>query len=234
MLLVHGAWHGAWCWERVVAGLHAGGVRAHVVDLPFTGLADDADAVARALAQISAPVVVCGHSYGGRVVSAAIRDRSRVRHLVYVAAAMLTPGQQAAYDEARSSSPPLAFEDFTLAALRERFYAECEPAEVEAACARLRPMAVRPDPTLGLANRPWEAISSTYVVCARDRSVFTPALQRAMARNATHSVELETDHSPFLSRPDELVELLVRIARSGSPVAQADPAPQAKTLLRAS
>lgn len=216
---MHGAWHGSWCWERVIGGLRASGVRAAAVDLPFTGLEDDVREVVRALAGIPGQVVLCAHSYGGRVASLAALEAPNVGHLVYVAGPMLTTAQQPAYDEARASRPPLAFGDFTVPYLRERFYADCDPADVEAVCARLRPMAVRPDPTKGLDARPWEAIPSTYVVCARDRSVFTPALQRSMAGNATYAVELETDHSPFLSRPAELVQALERIVRTGSPTA---------------
>jgi pimeloyl-ACP methyl ester carboxylesterase len=71
VVLVHGAWHGAWCWDGVVAALTRAGVDADAVELPLTSYADDV-AVARCAIDGAGPgCVVCGHSYGGLVISSA-------------------------------------------------------------------------------------------------------------------------------------------------------------------
>ncbi len=101
VVLVHGAWHGAWCWEPVTARLDAAGVPNVAIDLPGHGesteplgdLAADAQALARTLAAIEGPTVVCGHSYGGAVVSEGAADNRDVRHLVFISAFCLDVGE---------------------------------------------------------------------------------------------------------------------------------------------
>jgi len=82
--LVHGAWHGAWCWDKVVAQLADAHVPVIAVDLPFTSFHDDVNAVRKALDTASDRVVLCGHSYGGAVISEADAGVDSVRHLVYL------------------------------------------------------------------------------------------------------------------------------------------------------
>ena len=79
VVLVPGSHHGPWCWWRVVDGLQAAGVPTVAVDLPFTGFEDDTAATKRALGSVPGPFVVCGHSYGGMVISAASAKRSGPR-----------------------------------------------------------------------------------------------------------------------------------------------------------
>ena len=74
VVLVHGAWHGAWCWDLVVRRLDDAGVANVVVDNPSvmllkSSLHDDADNVLQTLDEIDGPVVLVGHSYGGAVVT---------------------------------------------------------------------------------------------------------------------------------------------------------------------
>src|SRR5436190_15656651 len=103
VVLVHGAWHGAWCWDRVVAGLHDRDVDVLALDLPGHGasaeplgdLYGDAAAVHAALDTLDGPAVVCGHSYGGAVMSLGAAHPA-VRHLVYLAALMLDVGETCA------------------------------------------------------------------------------------------------------------------------------------------
>ena len=71
VLLVHGAWHGSWCWEIVQNGLIENGVDTHSVNLPFTGVEDDISAVREAIASIDNEIILVGHSYGGIVISKA-------------------------------------------------------------------------------------------------------------------------------------------------------------------
>jgi pimeloyl-ACP methyl ester carboxylesterase len=105
-VLVHGAWHGAWCWRRVVDALQAQGHRVHAVTLTGVGdrvhlmsslitlethIADVANAL---VAEEMEQVVLVAHSYAG-MLGTAIADRmpQRLRHLVYVDAVVPRPGE---------------------------------------------------------------------------------------------------------------------------------------------
>jgi pimeloyl-ACP methyl ester carboxylesterase len=230
VLLVHGAWHGAWCWERVLGALRGRGVRSEAIDLPGHGdsveplgdLHGDADAVRSRLDAIGEPTVLVGHSYGGMVITDA-GSHDAVSALVYVCAFMPTAGQStmdafgAQGPEGAPTSELLgctrftddgsaAFLDGDGAGVVRAFYEDCDPAAQRWALERLGRQ-----PTASLTQAPrhlaWTTKPTTYVVCTADRSI--PAWhQRQMAENADRVVEMESSHSPFLSRPDELATVL--------------------------
>ena len=75
VVLVHGAWHGAWCFDRVLPLVRDDGVSACAVDLPGAGFDSDLAQVRATLDEIDGEVVLLGHSYGGAVVTDAGRDR---------------------------------------------------------------------------------------------------------------------------------------------------------------
>src|SRR3954465_2229032 len=105
-VLVHGAWHGAWCWQRVVALLTAQGHRVHAVTLtgvgervhlmsPLITLETHSADVANTLVfEELQDVVLAVHSYAG-MIGTALADRmpGRLRHLVYVDAVVPKPGE---------------------------------------------------------------------------------------------------------------------------------------------
>lgn len=208
LLLVHGAWHGSWCWEYVIPLLEERGVRTTAVDLPFSGFESDVDEVRRAIERSKKPLVVCAHSYGGRVTSAAVMDSDKVVHLVYLAASMPTKQQLGQYEQSIDADPPPA-QWYDEASVREVFYNDCTEQEAAKAFRRLRPMTQVGDLS-GLSCRPWEHVPSTYIVCTRD-NVLNPLFQLEMARNASDVVCLDTGHSPFLSNPDLLASSLFTV-----------------------
>ncbi len=85
IVLTHGAFHGSWCFEPLVAELEARGATTALVDLPLTDLTEDAAAVTAVLDAIEGPILLLGHSYGGAVVTVAGNHPS-VERLVYLAA----------------------------------------------------------------------------------------------------------------------------------------------------
>jgi pimeloyl-ACP methyl ester carboxylesterase len=109
-VLVHGAWHGAWCWRRVLPLLRQGGHSAHAVTL--TGVGERAHLLTREIglkthiadvlglieAEELSDVVLVGHSYAGMVITGAAdlllaAQPSRLRHLVYLDASVPKPGE---------------------------------------------------------------------------------------------------------------------------------------------
>lgn len=241
VVLVHGAWHGAWCWDGVVEGLRAEGVTADAIDLPghgddampLTDLYGDAARVTAALDALATveddPVLLVGHSYGGAVITEAGVHPS-VAHLVYLAALNLDEGEtmlEAALDDPRTagidhSGRPEAIKVLTKlddgsAVVSDEgavamFYNECPPEVAAGAVARLTPQ-----PLGNMGQSPtrvaWRERPSTYVICARDNAVH-PDLQRILADRATTSVEWDTDHSPFLADPTRVSAFLADLART--------------------
>lgn len=230
VLLVHGAWHGGWCFDQVVALLTAAGVPVIAPDLPghggdpepFTDLHGDAERVTAFLDQMS-EVVLLGHSYGGAVITEA-GVHPAVRHLVYLSALALDHGETcsaAAVEESTgishhgrpNLSKSMLIHDDNLSTLlpdaADCLYQDCSAADITWAMARLGPQ-----PMLNLSQEPravaWRAKPSTYVVCMADQTIH-PDLQRILARRCTTSQEWTTGHSPFLSRPEQVRDLLVSL-----------------------
>src|SRR5262245_31655459 len=85
VVIVHGAWVDATGWREVIALLQAKGLNVIAVQNPLSSLADDVDAVARAINHQPAPIVLVGQGYGGTVITQAGNHPS-VAALVYVAA----------------------------------------------------------------------------------------------------------------------------------------------------
>jgi pimeloyl-ACP methyl ester carboxylesterase len=222
VVLVHGAWHGAWCWDKVVALLDDAGITSVAVELPLTGYADDVAAAARAVVAVDGPVVLCGHSYGGAVITGA-GDRPNVERLVYLTAFACEEGESAATiaPDARAASTDVdgvfvIDEDGTTVTLvPDRspavFYHDCSPEDVASALTMVRSMQLH-CLTTPVGEPAWRSKPSTYVVCTEDRAVH-PELQRVMAARCTESVDFPTAHSPFLNRPDLVAGLLAELAQ---------------------
>ncbi len=213
VVLVHGAWHGAWAWDGVVAELEARGVGVEAVELPFTGFGDDAAAAAAAIDRAGPDAVVCGHSYGGLVISAAARGLP-VSRLVYLCALMSDEDEK---PFAAMTSHRTALRDAMIDVdgrsgidpdhARAAFYADADDDVVAAILPRLRTIPGRGAPPIDGTDPAWRHVPSTYVVCTRDQALH-PDAQRHMARHATEVVEWDADHSPFLTRPGLLADLL--------------------------
>jgi pimeloyl-ACP methyl ester carboxylesterase len=222
IVLVHGAWHGAWCWDKVAGPLEDKGVKLHAVELPLTSLADDVAATRAAIDAAAGPVVLCGHSYGGVVVTEAGNHPS-VTRLVYLCALVVEEGGSAAdaapgHDVASTDlGDALRFsEDGSTVwvdpeGARRAFYQDCTPADADAAVARLRTMSMA---CLGtpVEHAAWRDRPSTYALCSEDAAIH-PELQRVLAARCTDSVEWPTGHSPFVSQPELVVDLLAGLAR---------------------
>jgi pimeloyl-ACP methyl ester carboxylesterase len=237
-LLVHGSMGGAWCWSRVRPGLVAAGHDVRAIDLPGAGedrtpvtkvtLDRYGDAICDALAD-GPPALVTGHSMGGMAITqAAARCPERIAGLIYVAAFLPQPGQslldltrlpEGAGDSVQaniviSGNPPVA--TMPPEAAPEAVFHCCTPEQVAWALPRRGPQPVAPFAQPVSAPRDAErfaALPRAYVSTLQDRAI-RPPLQRLMSSVAGCNpvIEIDTDHVPWLSRSDELVAALDRIA----------------------
>ncbi len=229
ILLVHGAWHGAWCWATLQAELDRRGLPSYAVDLPGHGLSTlplgdlhgDAEHVATVLAGLDDEVVLVGHSYGGAVVTQATGSAhavaDRVAHLVYLTGFALDDGESVWGFSRSRPRLPVALDaavvddgdgtthldpDAAPAAL----YGSCSPTAVRAAVARLgpHPVASFQQP---VAGSPRATIMSTYVMCTADQAIHID-LQVELAARCDDTVTFDCDHSPFLAMPVEVADVL--------------------------
>ena len=238
VILVHGAWHGAWCWAALQNELDALGIASLAVDLPGHGastlpLGDmygDAQHVVDVAIKIGGPVVLVGHSYGGGVITEAAHrlgtyPHVQIRHLVYLTAfcvdegesvgglAAALPRQDTLLSGAMLPGPTMANGVATFVVdcdkARDAFYGQCLPEVSAAAVQRLSP---QPVATFGqpATGAPWKLIPSTYVVCERDNAIH-PSHQRIMAARCDTVHSLDTDHSPFASMPQETANIIAGI-----------------------
>lgn len=224
--LVHGAWHGAWCWERLVPELEGRGHEVVVVNLPcedttatcesYAGIVVDAlDAV-----DADEDVVVVGHSLGGLTIPL-VAARRRVSKLVYLCAGVPIPGlsveeQLVLEPDTRAPGCDVGLEAdgqgrtrwTNETDARRVLYGDCEQRVARAAFERLRPQAQTPfAQPCALDTLP--PTPSAYIVCRGDRRL-NPDRCRKIARERLNAelVELPGSHSPMLSRPSDLATVL--------------------------
>jgi pimeloyl-ACP methyl ester carboxylesterase len=225
LVLIHGAWHGPWCWQRLVPHLATVFSAVHRLALPSVdspdpaGLAEDVRHLNDALRRISGPVILCGHSYGGLVVACADPDAADIRHRVYLAAYLADPGEsmEASLRSAGERRPghwirrrPDGRTEVDAARAAERFYADCDTQTQNWAVAQLRPHWAQAF-TQTAGSQPGRTQASTYIVC-RDDQVLPARIQRdTYAPRVQHLLTLDGGHSPFLSQPQVLARALVSI-----------------------
>lgn len=240
-VLIHGSWHGGWCFDEVAAMLRERGHEVIAPDLP--GMGGDAAALAAVTLQgwadfaadlcrsaTQKPVILAGHSRGGLVVSQAAETAPEdIDALVYICAMMLPNGMSRAEFKGMEAANP-AFDALITHVANghgtritgehpEAVFAQLSPPEkVTAAMARLadEPHGPRSTPLRLTAER-WGSLPRTYVECTNDLTIpiESQRLMQAMSPGA-NVVTLDADHSPFLSRPAELAGALAATAEAAA------------------
>jgi pimeloyl-ACP methyl ester carboxylesterase len=224
-VLVHGAFHGAWCWDQVVPKLSLPSV---AVDLPGRGTRPRSDrpvtidqcveaVIADADAAGLSRVVLVGHSMGGiTITEVANRHPERIAHLVYLAALALPVGETVldlySLDEASAAEDPagvIPLMDEPIA--HQMFAGDLSPEAFAVAHAQCVPEAV------GLFRATVSGYDSgvpaTYVRCTRDGSFNAEATEPMVANLQPETVQLlDADHDVMLSQPDVLADLLNGVA----------------------
>ena len=230
-VLLHGAWHGGWVWERVAPLLRAAGHRVHTPT--FTGVSDRAHELHRGVGldthvddvvtllddEDLTDVVLVGHSYAGQVVTAvADRRPERLRARVHLdafvgrdseAAIDLLPPTIAGHYRESVAGPG---QGWLIPVRSLQVLGVTDAEDLAWLTPRLTPQPWRTytDPlALSGAHR---AVPATFVECTDWMRVFRPHAERA--REAGWPVlELPTGHEAMVTAPEELAAVLLGIAR---------------------
>ena len=225
-VLIHGSWHGGWCWDRVGPLLTARGHRVWAPTLvglgelateatPETGLHTHVDQiVALVRAHKLADVVLVGHSYGGLVIDG-VADRlpEQVSHLVYLDALVadhgqsafdLMPGVQAGFEASMRASGS----DFLIPPMDPRQFGVTDSDDLAWVTGRLTGMPIRThSEKLDAPRGADRSIPSTYVHCLRFGLGESFADQARQA--GWNVVELDTGHDVMITHPAELAAVLL-------------------------
>ncbi|MEG3126000.1 alpha/beta fold hydrolase [Sphingomonas sp. GB1N7] len=229
VLLVHGAWHGAWCWGPLQTSLSALGVDSVALDLPGHGYRRRLswmvrwrayiDAVHDAVAQYDVPPIVVGHSMGGGVISGAAELAPELfGALVYIAAFVPLDGES--ISDLAKTEPPAPGLKPRLS--RGEVYYEPDDAsslffhdvpDAGSWGAMVQPQPIRPVRTpIRLTSGRYGSVPRYYVACNSDRALSPAFQQRMIDRTPMRRVfRMESGHSPFLSDPQRLAAILEEI-----------------------
>jgi pimeloyl-ACP methyl ester carboxylesterase len=230
-LLVHGAFHGAWCWQKLVAELEKRGHRAKAIDLPGQGedqtplkevtLDTMVDKIIAEMADLPGKVVLLGHSLGGipiTVTGEKVPDR--IKALVYLSAFLPRDGEALLDIENRNPKPvvpvSMTFDAERISGtimadkVRDIFYHDCSDTDIADAKARLRPQALAALMTkVHMTPERFGRIPRVYVECTEDRALSIEMQRDMISKSPPVDVRsLPASHSPFLSRPEKLADAL--------------------------
>jgi pimeloyl-ACP methyl ester carboxylesterase len=239
-VLVHGSWMGSWAWERVTPLLRQAGHQVTAIDLPGYGadttpiseitLQAYIDRALAAIAAASGPVILVGHSMGGIVVSTAAEQwPERVACAVYVAAYMLPHGESVfSFSQGNpefAASQVMGYLEIDEAGGTSRirpdgvgpvFVNDGSPSDVAYATEHAHADYLAPSGTaIAISHARWGSVRRVYVETLRDQAVPVAAQQRMnelLPGADVHSID--SGHSPFLTQPRGLTDLLIHAAAS--------------------
>ena len=220
VVLVHGAWADGSSWQAIVGPLEEFGLNVIAAPIPLTSLSDDAAALKRTIARTKGPVIVAGHAYAGAVIATA--NDERVKALVYVAALAPDEGETVAQvfykDETHPKAPKLApdadgFIWMPDEGFASAFAQNASTAQIALCKAVQRPIAVKSiqEPAPAPA---WKSKPTWYLLAEEDRMI-NPKTQRFMAERMKATVRsYAVDHTPLLTAPEKVVEIILEAAKA--------------------
>jgi pimeloyl-ACP methyl ester carboxylesterase len=236
-VLIHGGFHGAWCWRRTIPELERLGHEAIAIDIPGHGervheeatMAGRLDAV---LAVLQAGDVLVGHSGGGlEITRAADAAPELVSHTVYLAAAL--PLEDRLMQEALVYRDDGSTEDdYDVTGMLQHlrfnddgsmefanaegakalFYHDCDEATIRWAFDQLTPEKAGDTATTPISvPHFWNAdLPRSFIVCLQDRAQPRWLADVTARRLGVEPLTIDASHSPFLSSPGELAQVLVQ------------------------
>jgi pimeloyl-ACP methyl ester carboxylesterase len=233
-VLVHGAWHGGWCWRRVIANLRTAG---HVVFAPtLTGSGervhltradltlDDfaTDVVNLIAAEELNDVILVGHSFGGNPVSVvADRMSERLRHLVYIDTLVLKDGESGfslldpAIVAQRIELAEKTSGGITIPPPSPEAFGVTDPADAEWLRRQLTPLPLNCyRAPIHLKYPLGNGVRKTFIACTNP--IYRPAARThewVKSEPDWRYLELSTGHDAMITNPQGLAEMLIQCGR---------------------
>lgn len=235
-VLVHGAWHGAWCWYKIIPQLRRAGHTVVAPELPGHGIdrtptkrvsmKSYTDRVCEVLDEAGEPAILVGHSMGGIVITQTAELRpARINKLVYLTA-FLMPSGRSLFDEAQTHGdslvpPNMIFDEddpsyvgFKREAARDTFYADCSEEDVTLALSLLTPQPQSPlMAPMQTSDANFGRVPRVYIEALQDRAI-THDVQKRLHSDlpCEQVITMNTSHSPFFSAPADLAGHLINLA----------------------
>jgi pimeloyl-ACP methyl ester carboxylesterase len=229
VVLVHGAFADASCWNGVIERLQAAGMQVAAPPNPLRGIAHDSAYIASFIEQIPGPVLAVGHSYGGAVITNAASGADKVVGLVYVAAFAPDEGETLGQVESGSRDSVLlsalaalqypsgnggdTATEFAIdpAKFHDAFAADLPPQQTAVMAATQRPIA---EVSFGEPSGPpaWRSLPSWAVVATGDKAVGTDVLRSMAERAGATITEADGSHVIMISRPELVADVILTAA----------------------
>jgi pimeloyl-ACP methyl ester carboxylesterase len=219
IVFAHGLWADGSCFSKLIPTLQADGHEVICSQHGLDSLKSDVECVTRCFGQVSSPVVLVGHSYGGTLITHAGTDE-RVAALVYIAA--LAPDETETSQSQQQKFPVTdVFSHIAVADGRiwlrpdgvGAFAGDLPEAEQKVVWATQGvPVPDLFDQKVG--GTAWRTRPSWYIVASKDRTVH-PDLQRFVAkRMGATTYEVESSHVPMLSNPGFVIDVVRAAAKA--------------------
>ena len=233
-ILIHGSWHSAWNWHKVIPLIEKAGHEAIAIDLPGMGrdktpiqevkMKTTVEKICQVIDSVPGKVILVGHSKNGIMISQAAEYRpDKIKKLVYLAAYLIPNGKtQKEYSMLDTGGwlrphvtqhPETNSHTLQSTIFKEGLYHDCADEITDLAKVLLSNEPVESAITpLQLSEENFGRIPRFYIECTEDRAV-TPFIQRKMHTETPCEkvYSLPTSHSPFFSKPKELVNILLNL-----------------------
>jgi pimeloyl-ACP methyl ester carboxylesterase len=215
VVMAHGGWADGSSWARVVTGLAAHGIKAVAAPLPLTDLADDVAALNRTIERMPGPVVLAGHAYAGAIIGLARAEQ--VKALVYVTAFAPDDGEKLTdlffRAEPHPQAPKLAPDNDNLLWLPDEafptaFAPNASADDLTVLTAAQRPLRFSCMTTATAGPVLWRNVPTWYLIAEHDRMIVADT-QRFMAERMNAKIRSHAvDHTPIVTAPEPVVEII--------------------------
>lgn len=233
-LLIHGSWHGAWCWHKVVSCLETQNHQVIAIDLlgrgrspakaPFVGLSRMVEHAAKHLSDEEQTTIVVHSRYGVLASQLAERAPSKIARTIYLASFMLPNGKSIVdYFRSDKQSKIQPFVDVNRMGMwdwlrpegyRDVLYHDCSEDDNRLAASLLCREPLRPAiGKLRLTDGKYESVPRGYIRLSKDRAVSIELQDRLLNETLVDHVEtIDAGHSAYFCKPDELTDAILKIS----------------------